>query len=199
MNRPWYDDGPQKAKLLERITDGLYIQFSNQGTTRKQVGQVVRTIYAGYKVKVPTDEEVIINPQKDQIIHEFSNVGEYNIAVEAWKAEEAVIREEARLKRQALEDARQAILKKQADCLHENVDRVEVLCVAGCDINDVICTHCGKRLERSWSTAYENDPNSLISDWNWFLRYCHKTYNGYVPKQENYDIVPEITEEIRRY
>lgn len=197
-SRPWFDDGPQKTSLLQRIADGLYIQFSLQvDTPRKDVGQVLRTIYAGYKVKNPSGDEGIVNPSTMHIV-EFANVEEYNVAAEQWSKEEAIIQEAAHQKRQAIEAARQAVIAKQLACLHENITREAVICAAGCDIYDLVCDDCGKQLERSWSTAYDNDPKSHISDWNWFLRYCHKEYKGYVPKREDY-VVVDITDQIVRY
>jgi TPP-dependent indolepyruvate ferredoxin oxidoreductase alpha subunit len=199
MSRPWYDDGPEKEAILQRIHDGLYIQFSasqqqsnNTNSSRKHVGQVIRTIYSGYKLKLPTGQEVNVNLLKDEI-SEFSSFEEYEVAVDIWKEEESAIE----AKRHAIEDAKQAMLQKQTHCLHEEVQEVSAFRIAGCDINDLVCKDCEKCLKRSWITAYENDPTSLIADWDWFVRYCFKSYNGYVPNQEDYDIVPNIiTEEV---
>ncbi len=198
MQRPWFDDGPQKVALLERIKNNLFVEFSSSADApRKHVGQVMKTIYAGYKVKIPTGEYVNVNPLKDYV-REFATTDEYNAAADIWKQEQAVIDAEAARKRQEIYEAQQAVLMKQANCLHEKITEEAVVRVAGCDIDDKVCVDCGKRLERSWSTAYDNDPKSHISDWNWFLRYCHKTFDGYVPKQSDYEIVGSITDEIYR-
>lgn len=196
-SRPWFDDGPQKAILLQRIANGLYIQFSAQQDSRKHVGQVLRTIYTGYKVKTPSGEEINVNLLKDHVV-ELSGLEEYNAAAEPWKQEEAEIQEAARQKREADAAAAQAILDKQATCLHEEVRRESVARIAGCDIDDFVCVACEKRLQRSWWTAYESDPKSHISDWEWFLRYCNKEYNGYIPKREEYEIVSRIGTEMYR-
>lgn len=197
-SRPWFDSGPVREALNQRIADGLFIEFSApHDPSRKHVGRVIRTIYVGYKVLLPSGDEVNVNPTVDDV-REFQDVSEYEAAASRWAREDGVIREEARVRGQ-MEAARlQAILDRQSACLHESIYEDPIARVAGCDIDDIVCTACEKRLLRSWCTAYDTDPKSEVSDWEWYLRYCKKKYNGYVPAVDDYKLVSKIGTEMFR-
>jgi hypothetical protein len=195
--RPWFDEGPLKTALERRIAEGLFVEFYRDGNSRKHVGKVTKTAYIGYKIMLPSGEEVLVNLAKGDHVTEL-DVEQYQAAAEIWQREEAVLQEEVRRVRKAQADALQAELERQAVCLHEEVLTDCVARAAGCDVNDLVCAACGLRLYRSWSTAYDNDPTSQVANWDWFVRYCRKTYNGYVPKKEDYEVVNRIGTELYR-
>lgn len=180
--RPWFDEGSHKDSLLAKIVeDNFYISLRG-GVPAK----VTKLIYAGYKVIYPTGLEENINPNtfgvKDITKEEYDAlVGPY---LEQEDKKRAEIQEVKR--KEAEELARVKAL--QASCLHDEIFIKETARAAGFSSEDYHCCSCDKFLRCSMSTAYENDPNDIIGDWPWFLRYCQKTYGNYVPKRSDYEI-----------
>jgi hypothetical protein len=136
--RPWFDDGPQKTALLRRIADGLYVEFYRDGNPRKHVGKVTKAAYIGYKVMLPSGEEVLLNLTKGDTVTEL-DFEHYRAAAEQWQLEEYSYQAELRRIRQAEADALQAVLERQAACLHDEVVRECVAQAAGCDVYDLVC------------------------------------------------------------
>jgi hypothetical protein len=184
--RRWFNDEGYKASLEQKINTGkFYISYSNG--MFEVPARVIRIIYAGYRVVLPNEEEVTVNLWKEPSVREVSEE-EYQSLTQNYFVELEKIK--ARKAQEALE--LQQHKDFQMACLHEKTTEIQVVKAAGCDIDDTTCEMCQKILRRSWSTAYDRDPNDLVSDWEWWLRECKKRHGDYVPKKEDYDIVAEI-------
>ena len=186
MSRPWFEQGQYRDSLEEKIAQGWFISV-NDGD---MVGQVTRLIYAGYKLLLPDQTERNINPNNDKVEDIPSENREE--AFDKWtKKNNEIVKVQIQLNLQRQEEQTRK-KEHQATCLHEKVTSECVVRAAGCDIYDTTCDTCGKCLRRSWSTAYERDPDDLISDWNWWKRYYKKQYNG-EPSLNDYSVVEEIS------
>jgi hypothetical protein len=184
MTRPWFEDGEYRNTLQEKIKNGWFIKFVHDGDITPT--KVIQIIYAGYKVELPNKEIVTVNPNQKKI-EDFESKDAYEQALGPWKEEadrKAEIRRQELLAAQVIIDAK---LENQRNCLHDNVKTYCVVRAAGCDIYDTACVDCEKELRRSWSTAYDRDPDDVITDWDWWVRYYRKTYNA-EPNPSNYQI-----------
>jgi len=181
--RPWWDNEQYQSQLNDRIAQNSWYVSSNGG----DCGKVIKIVYNGYKIELPDGNEKIVHPVKDRV---------KDLTIE--KYEEAVIHfhkmkaeHESRL--QAVKDEKEMKRKRQQECQHEETFEQHVVKAAGCDIYDTSCLICEKTLRRSWSTAYDKDPDDCLTDWQWWLRECIKQYGkDYVPKREDYNIVDSL-------
>jgi hypothetical protein len=199
-NRVWFDAGGIKDRLEEKVRQGWYVHWS-ESTGENQhpqhhVGQVLRLVYAGYKVRHPDGSEIIINPER-YLVEDFDNVEIFESAASAWQEQaDLLCCERTRLQAEAQATA-EARLSLQAQCKHYHVQENCVLSVAGCDITDTHCLDCDKGLRRSWSTASDRDPNDHITDWTWWTRYCMTHYQQ-SPKPADYEVVDSLDAGFRR-
>lgn len=182
-DRPWFSDEGINSQLNQRILDGNFFIIVND----KIPGKVIKIIYAGYKILLPNDSEMTVYPLKDNIVD--LNEEAYLLAVEQWKSDNE--KEKARL--EEIKKNHDAFLLKQKLCKHDQTTKNQVVKAAGCDIYDTNCNICNKILQRSWSTAYDNDPDDEISDWDWWEREASRLYNGWKPEKKNYKIVENIS------
>jgi hypothetical protein len=181
-SRPWWDDENYQAKLNEKIATGQWYVSARGGRT---CGKVIKIAYNGYKIELPDASTVIIHPIKDRV--KDLNEEQYQKALKVYED----FQEQERQRIQSIRDAEEALRKKQAECLHEDTNESCVIKAAGCDVDDTVCNTCGKVLRRSWSTAYDRDPDDAISDWNWWVRTCVRLY-GKEPRREDYNVCEDI-------
>lgn len=186
-SRRWIEDERYRAELEAKIATGKFFISTYSDCLP---GRVIRVIYAGYKMLSPDNQEQTVNLIQDTTVREI-NEEEYQQLVINWQK----AKDKAEVLAREKTEAREKYLTMQKNCLHESIERIQVVKVAGCDIYDTICKGCGKALQRSWSTAYDSDPKDHITDWNWYVRYCAQNYNpSFHPKMEDYEIVECISE-----
>jgi len=178
----WWNDQAHKSELTARAEAGDWHVVADDVP-----GQVIKIVYAGYKIKIPDGAEVIINP--DTLGEKLRDVTieEYPEFVAVWLAKDAKRIEGVK----AAEAAHVAKLVQQSGCLHPSCQTRTVVKAAGCDIDDTCCNACGKILRRSWSTASDRDPDDHVSDWNWWVREYNRLYNQ-TPNATDYKIVETI-------
>ena len=157
-------------------------------------GRVIRVVYAGYKIKLPDDSEVIVSPDTLGDKLKEVTVEQYPEFVASWQT-----REDARLQQiRNVETARLAKLEQQRACQHPRAETYTVVEAAGCDIHDTYCLSCDKILRRSWSTAYDRDPDDHVSDWDWWVREHTRLYKQ-APNRVGYNVVDEIADDYPHY
>lgn len=118
---------------------------------------------AGYCILLPDGDMITVNPDKTDVLDVSCTCNDYAVLAEEWRARRI---ETQRLQEEEL--ARHlALFEKQRVCLHQDYTTTKIIEAAGCDIYDTVCTACDKILRRSWSTAYDTDPNDCIGDWCW--------------------------------
>eukprot|EP01031_Cornospumella_fuschlensis_P047170 gene47170-57771_t len=180
FGRPWWDNEVYKNELMARVSCNNWYVVDK---TRRIAGKVMMICYSGYKVQFLTNAEVL-NPDvlTDITAEECS---------ELQRLERAHAEEQARI-------AEETKNMKKFDiffdlCPHERVKEEQTCRAAGCDIYDTTCLRCEKLLRRSWSTAYDRDPDDLITDWKWYVEYYKKKYNQTdPPRRENYNIQESV-------
>eukprot|EP01039_Chlorochromonas_danica_P012852 gene12852-14805_t len=193
MSRPWWNDAALKEELTQRADSGRWYVIARPTPSSVLPARVVRVIYAGYKVVSPDGIESNVNPEKpltEIVLSEGEDINdhpEYQAALKEYE-------EEQRVKKQAAdEDRRQKeeLLEQQRTCLHSDSPSglvEEVARGAGCDVYYYSCPRCLKHLRTSYATAYDRDPDDEITDWDWWVRFFQKQYNG-TPRRENYRII----------
>ena len=186
FERRWWNDESLKVGLMAKIESNEGWHVLIYGTVP---ARVIKIIYAGYKVLLPDNTECIVNPESNSIVDISSH--NYGQQVPIWCEEQRLLKLQNDEREAFALAARLAFEERQRTCLHQSTQTTEVARAAGCDINDTACCECGKILRRSWSTAYERDPDDHISDWEWWVRECMKLYQQ-EPKQSNYHIVEKI-------
>ena len=183
MLRKWFIDLEYKQDLESRIKLGNWRVICNNSIPV----EVVRIIYAGYECRLPDGNFTIASPDKCEV--KDADEEEYQQIVSSWLLDQEKIRQEKAVAA-AMHQSRLLI---QNQCLHDATHTYDVARAAGCDISDTSCLSCGKVLRRSWSTAYDKDPDDHISDWEWFVKEHHRLYNQ-LPNMESYHIVDSIEE-----
>jgi hypothetical protein len=184
--RRWWNDEHHKIHLNEKVCNGNWFV-----KTPHLLGKVIQVIYAGYKIEMPDGRLENINPDQCQVDDLTSE--EFHEQEVVWSIRNKA-EQEATEKLKASASAHERDIKlKQMACLHPTTQENEVLRAAGCDISDTHCTVCMKVLRRSWSTAYDRDPNDHISDWAWWLREYKRLYSPHVPSVTDYEIVDKIS------
>eukprot|EP01040_Poterioochromonas_malhamensis_P004682 gene4681-5017_t len=179
-DRIWWTNEEYKERLNQRIaSNDWFVCILNENSP----GKVIKVIFAGYKVELPDGVSCNVHPSKtrDILQDEYEELKVLYFQRLREKEEEAKRREDERL----------AKLELQRQCQHTNVREEDVVKAAGCDITDTFCIDCDKRLRRSWSTAYDRDPNDHISDWDWWCRYYQSRYNSQ-PRRSDYEVVNTI-------
>ena len=181
----WWNDETYKAQLTVRADSGSWHVVAD-GVP----GRVIKIVYAGYKIQLPNNSEVIVNPDFLGDALKDVSVDDYPVYVSAWQA-----KEDERLKgiRDA-ETARLAKLEEQRQCLHPSCVTYTVVKAAGCDIDDTYCDVCDKIMRRSWSTASDRDPDDHISDWAWWEREYQRLYQA-TPNRADYKVVETMEDE----
>ena len=187
--RRWWNDDDYRQELSQRAATGNW--FIRQNETGI-VGRVTAIIYCGYKVQIPSGSLVNV----DLTTYTVSEISadEYNEKIVEWVAREESIRLHELSMSAHVEEPRAAQIYEHAaasSCLHLSVISSTIIRVAGCDIEDTVCSDCHRILRRSWSTAYDRDPPDHISDWNWYLRKCAS--NNFIPHESDYNIVEYIS------
>lgn len=180
--RKWWNDSEYQDSLTSRADAGSWFVVAGNIP-----GRVVKIVYAGYKIQLPDDSTLIVNPDKQTVIEVPEE--EYLTHVAAWNVMKA---EEQRLREQ-VESELQAFLLKQSHCLHESSESYISAAAAGCDIYDTVCNVCEKVLRRSWATASDKDPDDHISDWQWWVRECQRLYKKAPTTTTGYKIVESIS------
>ena len=181
--RKWFIDLEYKQVLENRIKLGNWRVICNNSIPV----EVVRIIYAGYECRLPDGNITIVNPDKCEV--KDADDEEYQQVVSSW-----LFDQEKLLQEKAVAAAtHQSRLLIQKQCLHDTTHTYDVVRAAGCDISDTSCLSCGTVLRRSWSTAYDKDPDDHISDWEWFVKEHQRLYNQ-SPNIESYHIVDSIEE-----
>ena len=180
--RRWWFDEEYKAELTSKAETGHWYVVAGDIP-----GRVCAIVYAGYKITTPDGKQIIVSPDiYKETLREVTHE-EYVVSETAWQQRMAEKQRQIEL----CEAARLAHLQIQAQCLHERSDSRIVAAAAGCDIYDTMCQDCGKVLRRSWSTAYDRDPNDQVSDWDWWVREYKKLYKQ-IPNQADYSLVESI-------
>lgn len=180
MHRSWWEDETTNAQLNERVAAGWFVV--NKKSPEPVPGKVVKICYAGLKVAWEDKTLSIILPDNavDLTAEEFEEAARNfheraaRLAAEQKAAREA---EEARPKRK---------------CDHPSSTTEETARAAGCDIYDTTCTVCGQLLRTSWSTAYDKDPDDLITDWDWWVAEYRRLYNQ-TPNRADYKVQEKCT------
>jgi hypothetical protein len=154
-------------------------------------GQVIRIVYAGYKILAPDGTESILNPDNstfEEIIlntgEDIANHAEYHTAVTRFQQQLDELRQMEQKKIQQ-EQERKAL---QSQCLHRGDLVEEETRSPGCDVYEAHCAICGKFLRRSLSTNADRDPDDDIGDWDWWVYYYQKKYNA-TPDRKDYCLV----------
>lgn len=171
MNNPlWFNEGPHRNELLEKIERGWYVRanFNNHDNDHASLGKVIGLAYAGYKIQFLSEgREKIVNPTK-QTIEDMT--------------EEEYQQEAAMLPPTPISSA----------CQHQRVEAITVSSCPSCDILEIHCLDCQKKLKRSWSTCGDKDPKCHITDWDWYERYCREQF-GMKPIKDNFIVVAELS------
>lgn len=175
--RRWWNDEQHRAELEAKVGTGSWRVVAN----KRIPGRVIKIIYAGYKIALPDDTEQTVNPDTMEVIDAEGEA--YDAAVLTWQAsKDEVLRQKAEQK--AAEEAKIAL---QNSCLHTSSTHQLTAAAAGCDVYETTCDTCQRCLRRSWSTAYDNDPDDHVADWDWWCREYNKLY-GSQPNRANYVI-----------
>lgn len=182
----WWNDAALKSELTAKAEGSVWYVVAEDVP-----GQVIKIVYAGYKIRRPDAVEVIVNP--DILGERLREVtpDEFAESISAWLAKDAKRVEGVKV----AEAAQVAKLEQQNSCQHPSNETRTVMKAAGCDIDDTCCKACGKILRRSWSTASDRDPDDHVSDWNWWVREHTKLYKQ-APDVANYKVVEMIDSNI---
>lgn len=186
MSKRWWNDAHYKAQLEAKVSTGTWHVVAGN-----EPGKVISIVYAGYKIQLPDGSTTIVSPDKLGGHLKDVTPEEYAEHTAAWDEVQA----EKQRAVEAEKLAREALLAKQEACLHDQTVTHNICSAAGCDIYDTYCSACDKTLRRSWSTAYDKDPNDLISDWDWWVRDHQRKY-GVAPERSSYDVVPGIGKDL---
>lgn len=183
-----------KEELTQRANSGRWYVIARPTPSSTPLpARVLRVIFAGYKVVSPDGVESNVNPEKpltEIVLNEGEDINdhpEYQAALKEYEAEQ-------RAKKMAADEARrqeEEVLELQRSCPHSDSPSgliEECGGGAGCDVYTYSCSRCKKHLRTSYSTAYDRDPDDEIFDWNWWVRYYQKQYNG-TPRREDYRIM----------
>lgn len=185
----WWNNEQYKEELTAKADAGAWFVVADEVP-----GRVIRVVYAGYKIKLPDDSEVIVSPDTLGDKLKEVTVEQYPEFVASWQT-----REDARLQQiRNVETARLAKLEQQRACQHPRAETYTVVEAAGCDIHDTYCLSCDKILRRSWSTAYDRDPDDHVSDWDWWVREHTRLYKQ-APNRVGYNVVDEIADDYPHY
>lgn len=164
-----------KEKLDHRVVEGNWFVLWKED---KRPGKVIKICYSGLKVEFCDSQTQIINPNE---LIDLEDISEYNVKLKEYNEVQRQIA--AEIERERLRDAR----RPKKICTHPSSVTEQTAKAAGCDIYETFCTVCRQSLRTSWSTAYDRDPDDLITDWNWWVQEYKRLYNE-VPKRENYNI-----------
>ncbi len=189
QQRSWWNDENRKAELTAKIesSENWYVSFEDNVPAK-----VIKLIYAGYKVLLPDNTERTVNPDSMMVTDVSSH--DYPQLAALWTEKQSVLNAEKAARDAVILAEKIALQELQNSCLHVHTATNQVMKAAGCDMDDTHCTTCNKVLRRSWSTAYDRDPDDHISDWAWWEREYMRLYQQ-VPKRSDYKVVEKIGDE----
>ena len=184
MRRWWYDE-TYKRELIAKVESKDW-----RIAMQKSIpAQVIKIVYAGYKIKLPDETEMIVNP--DTVSFETVSYHDYAMMAKPWMEEQEKLNSKKLVENALQSEMKRSLELFQSNCLHCVTSNVEVMRTSGCDIDDTQCNVCQKVLRRSWSTYSDKDPDDHVSDWEWWCREHQRLYNQ-VPLLANYKIVEKI-------